>query len=141
MTTKLYIGGLAWATTDESLRAHFASAGEIVSAKVVMERDNPNRSRGFGFVEMATEEAGDAALKLDGSELDGRNIRVSPQQDRAPGEDRPARSFGGGAGRSFGGGGGGNRGGSRSGGGYSRGGSGRYSSDNDNGYSGSTQSF
>lgn len=92
MAMKLYVGGLAWATTDESLQAFFAQIGEVTSARVVMERDT-GRSRGFGFVEYASDDAAKEAIsKLNGVELDGRMISVSearPEGERAP------RSFGG----------------------------------------------
>lgn len=74
---------MAYKTTDDSLRAFFAQAGEVISASVVMERES-GRSRGFGFVEMATPEAAEAALKLQGQELDGRAINVSEAKERAP---------------------------------------------------------
>ncbi len=73
---RLYVGNLSYDTTDESLNAAFAEAGEVVSATVVTDRET-GRSRGFGFVEMATPEAGKAAIEaLDGTELDGRDLRV-----------------------------------------------------------------
>jgi RNA recognition motif-containing protein len=87
MATKLFVGNLAYKTTDDSMRAHFEQAGAVADAKVIMERDMPNRSRGFGFVTMADEAGFEAALKLDKSELDGRPINVSEAQERAP---RPA---------------------------------------------------
>jgi RNA recognition motif-containing protein len=80
MAAKLYIGSLAYATTDDSLRNYFASAGNVVSASVIMDKMT-GRSRGFGFVEMDSEQAAqDAIAKLDGTELDGRTIRVSVAQ-------------------------------------------------------------
>lgn len=93
---KLFVGGLAWATTDESLRAHFADVGEVLSAQVVMDRMT-GRSRGFGFVEMGNADLAQEAIKAkDQSELDGRNINVSLAQPPKPREDRPRRDFGGG---------------------------------------------
>lgn len=90
---KLYIGNLAYGTTDESLAAYFASAGNVVSAKVA--KDNmTGRSRGFGFVEMSSgEEAQKAIDTLNNTDLDGRTIRVDLAR---PKEDRPARPQGGG---------------------------------------------
>ncbi len=80
MAAKLYIGSLAYATTDDSLRNYFATAGNVVSASVIMDKMT-GRSRGFGFVEMGSEqEAQDAIAKFDGTELDGRTIRVSVAQ-------------------------------------------------------------
>lgn len=91
MANKLYVGSLAYATRDESLRAFFEQAGTVLSASVIMERDMPNRSKGFGFVEMGTEEEAQKAIEMfDGKELDGRTIRVSIAQ---PKEDRPRRDF------------------------------------------------
>ncbi len=90
MAMKLYIGGLAWATTDETLKAYFSQLGEVASARIVMERDT-GRSRGFGFVEYADDAAGHEAIaKLNGTELDGRAISVS---EARPEGERPARSF------------------------------------------------
>lgn len=92
MNTKLFVGSLAWATTDESLTNHFAQAGTVAKAYVVTERDT-GRSRGFGFVEMATpEEAQKAVEELHGSTLDGREINVNEARERA---ERPRRDFGG----------------------------------------------
>jgi RNA recognition motif-containing protein len=99
MATKLFIGSLAWATTDDSLRDLFATVGNVVSANVIMDREM-NRSKGFGFVEMGSEEEAKAAVEqLNGKDLDGRAIVVSEARPR---EERP-RTAG------FGGGGGGNR--------------------------------
>jgi RNA recognition motif-containing protein len=86
MATKLYIGGLAWATDDQSLEAFFAQAGTVASAKVITDRET-GRSRGFGFVEMSSdEEAQNAISRLNGVELDGRAISVSEARpmDSAP---------------------------------------------------------
>ncbi len=90
---KLFVGSLAWATTDDSLAAHFAGTGTVASAKVVTDRDS-GRSRGFGFVEYENDAGADAAVeKLNGSELDGRQITVNEARPR---EDKPRRDFGGG---------------------------------------------
>lgn len=98
MANKLFVGSLAYTATDDDLAAFFASAGTVASAKVIMDRET-NRSKGFGFVEMSTDEEAQVAIKtLDGKELSGRAVAVS--------EARPKPE---GAGRSFGGGGGGNR--------------------------------
>lgn len=97
MATKLFIGSLAWATNDDSLKDFFSSAGTVVSASVIMDRET-NRSKGFGFVEMSSEdEAKKAVEELNGKDLDGRAIVVSEARPR---EERP-RGGGGG----FGGGG------------------------------------
>ncbi|HVW23206.1 MAG TPA: RNA-binding protein [Candidatus Saccharimonadales bacterium] len=85
MATKLFVGSLAWATTDDGLKAAFEAAGTVVSANVIMDRET-GRSRGFGFVEMSSDEEAKAAVeKLNNSELDGRTITVSearPRTDR-----------------------------------------------------------
>lgn len=98
MSKKLFVGSLAWGTTDDTLQAHFASVGTVASAKVVTDRDS-NRSRGFGFVEYDDDKEADAAVeKLNNSELDGRTITVSEARPR---EDKPRRDFGGDNGGSF----------------------------------------
>lgn len=110
MAKKLYVGGLSWNTTDESLKEAFSQAGVVVSASVVTDRMS-GRSRGFGFVEYGTDEEANAAIEMwNGKELDGRGISVS---EARPMGDRPART----GGSSFGG---GSRGGSQGRGGYSR---------------------
>lgn len=77
MLKRLFVGSLAWGTDDERLRAHFMQAGEVVSATVIMDRA-AGRSKGFGFVEMATEEGAQRAIEtLHGKELDGRTIVVN----------------------------------------------------------------
>ncbi|NCU31075.1 RNA-binding protein [Candidatus Saccharibacteria bacterium] len=102
MSKKLFIGSLAWGTTDDSLQAHFAQCGTVASAKVVTDRDS-GRSRGFGFVEFDDDKEADAAVeKLNNSELDGRNIIVS---EARPKDDKPRRDFGGDDRRGSGGGG------------------------------------
>ena len=99
-TTNLFIGSLAYATTDDSLKAFFEEIGEVTSARVVTDRET-GRSRGFGFVEFADEANNQKAVdQLNGKELDGREINVSLAR---PKEDRPRRDDNGG-GRSFGGG-------------------------------------
>jgi len=74
MAKKLYVGGLSFDTTDESLGAAFAQAGTVVSAVVIKDRDT-GRSKGFGFVEMSTEEEAAKGIEMwDGKELDGRTL-------------------------------------------------------------------
>jgi RNA recognition motif-containing protein len=76
MAHKLYVGGLSFSTSDERLREVFAAAGGVESAAVVMDRDT-GRSRGFGFVEMATaEQAADAVKQFNGQAVDGRTLKV-----------------------------------------------------------------
>jgi len=93
---KLYFGGLSYNTTDDSLKAAVQSYGTVSSAKVIMDRET-GRSRGFGFVEMSTDDEADAVLKaLDGQQVDGRMVRVSVA--------RPPENGGGGGGGGRGGG-------------------------------------
>lgn len=81
MSNKLFVGSLSWDTTDDSLKAHFSQAGTVEEAKVIMDRMT-NRSRGFGFVTMSTEEEAQKAMELDGSNLDGREIKVAEAKER-----------------------------------------------------------
>jgi RNA recognition motif-containing protein len=122
MSIKLYVGNLAFQTTSEDLQQLFSQSGTVESASVVEDRET-GRSRGFGFVEMATKEEGEAAIaQFNGKEVNGRNLNVNEARPR---EDRGGRGgrggFGGnrpgGGGR--GGGGGGGRSGNRGGGGRS----------------------
>lgn len=77
MSTKLFIGSLPWSVTDEDLQSAFAAHGNVLSAKVVTDKET-RRSRGFGFVEYETEAEASAAIQaLNGAELKGRNIIVS----------------------------------------------------------------
>ncbi len=86
MGRRLYVGNLAWAVTDQDLRDLFSEAGEVETAQVIVDRET-NRSRGFGFVEMATAETADAAVKkFNGKDLKGRAIRVNEAQARSGGE-------------------------------------------------------
>src|SRR5215213_6801213 len=124
MSIKLYVGNLSFQTSSEDLRDLFSQAGTVESASVVEDRDT-GRSRGFGFVEMATREEGEAAIQqFNGKEFGGRNLNVNearPREDRGGGGGRGG--FGGGGNRG-GGGGGGGRGGYGGGGGGGRGGAG-----------------
>jgi cold-inducible RNA-binding protein len=93
MAAKLFIGSLAWTTTDDSLRDFFATVGTVASANVIVDRDT-NRSKGFGFVEMSSDEEAKAAVdQLNGKELDGRAIVVNEARPR---EERPRDNNGGG---------------------------------------------
>ena len=118
---KLFVGGLAWATRDETLREAFEAFGAVSDAKVILDRDT-GRSRGFGFVSFDDDAAADEAIsQMDGADLDGRSIRVNEARERAP------RGGGGGGGGGYGGGGGGGYGGGgRRGGGGGGGGGGRW---------------
>jgi hypothetical protein len=118
MSKKLYVGGLAWATTDESLTAAFAPFGKLVSAKVVKDRET-GRSRGFGFVEYETEDEAKKAMDaMNNQQVDGRQIRIDLAQERGAGGPGGPRRFGGGGGPGggYGGGGGGGYGGGGGGG-------------------------
>jgi RNA recognition motif-containing protein len=117
MSMKLYVGNLSFNTTSEDLRDLFAQAGTVETASVVEDRDT-GRSRGFGFVEMATREEGEAAIQqLNGKEVGGRNLNVNEAKPREGGGGGGGRGGGGGGRGGFGGGGGG-----RGGGGGGRGG-------------------
>ncbi|MBZ0198521.1 MAG: RNA-binding protein [Ignavibacteriaceae bacterium] len=77
MSTKLFVGSLPWSVSDEQLQSAFEAHGQVVSAKVITDRET-GKSRGFGFVEMENEaEASSAIQALNGSELSGRSIVVS----------------------------------------------------------------
>lgn len=104
MSNKLFVGSLSWDTTDQGLRDFFATIGEVTSAKVIMDR-NSGRSKGFGFVEMASAEDAQRAMdELNGKSLDGRAIVVSEARPQAPRDNRGGgRSYGGGYDRNRGG--------------------------------------
>ena len=106
----IFVGNLPWRTDDQELENLFSQYGEVLSAKVISDRET-GRSRGFGFVEMEDDAALEAIENLNGQEMDGREIRVNEANDR------PQRSGGGGGGHRGGGGGGGHRGGNGGGGG------------------------
>ena len=90
----IYVGNLAYATTDEGLKAAFAAYGEVTSARVVTDRTS-GRSKGFGFVEMPNREQAQAAIDaLNGQPLDGRPVRVNESQPKPPRTDRGDRRGG-----------------------------------------------
>lgn len=108
MAKKLFVGGIAWGTTQETLQQAFAQAGAVESASIITDRMS-GRSKGFGFVEMVSDEDAQKAIEMwNGKELDGRTITVN---EARPKEDRPPRKFGGGGRGGFGGGNDGSRGG------------------------------
>lgn len=123
MAKKLYVGNLTYDTTEDNLVELFSEYGEVLSAQIIIDRET-NRSKGFGFVEMANG-ADEAANALNGQDFRGRNLTVNEARPR---EDRGPRGGGGGGGSGgYGGGGGGGRGGyggGGGGGGYGGGGSG-----------------
>jgi RNA recognition motif-containing protein len=123
---KLYVGNLTYNVNESDLEALFSQFGTVQSAQIIVDRDT-NRSKGFGFVEMDTEDQAQAAIQgLNAREHDGRNLTVNEAKPR---EARPGGGggYGGGGGRSGGGGyGGGGGGRSGGGGGYGGGGGGRY---------------
>ncbi|XP_073311133.1 glycine-rich RNA-binding protein-like [Primulina huaijiensis] len=129
---RCFVGGLAWATTDQTLEQAFSQFGDVIESKVVNDRET-GRSRGFGFVTFKDEQSmRDAIEGMNGQDLDGRNITVNEAQSRG--------SSGGGGGGGFrgprregGGGGGYSR---RDGGGYGGGGGGGYGGSRDRGYGG-----
>jgi cold-inducible RNA-binding protein len=88
MAIKIFVGSLPYSTTDAELEEFFAQIGKVVSARVIIDRE-PNRSKGFGVVEMSTdEEAQKAIAELNGKDLGGRSLIVSEARPR---EERPAR--------------------------------------------------
>ena len=122
---KLYVGNLAFSTTEGDLSALFSEVGEVQSLKLMTDRET-GQSRGFAFVELSDRSEGEAAItKFNGQMLNGRDIKVN---EAKPQEDRGGRGgYGGGGNRGGGYGGGGNRGGGYGGGGNRGGyGGGRY---------------
>jgi RNA recognition motif-containing protein len=124
MSRKIYVGNLPWSTTSSDLEQMFSPHGAVRSAEVISDRET-GRSRGFGFVEMETDDGLQAAIAaLNGHELNGRPLTVNEARERTP---RPGGGGGGGGGGGRpGGGGGGGRGygGGGGGGGYGGGGGG-----------------
>jgi len=117
---KLYVGNLSYSTTSEDLQQLCSEHGSVVSAQVIMDRES-GRSKGFGFVEMGTDEEAQAAISaLNGRAVGGRNLRVNESIPQAP----RSGGFGGGGGGGAGGGGFGGRRSGGGGGGYGGGGSG-----------------
>ncbi len=93
MSKKLFVGGLAWGTTNETLGQAFAQYGNVVSATVITDKFS-GKSKGFGFVEMSTEEESQKAMQeVNGKEIDGRAISVSEARPQAPRENRTRNSY------------------------------------------------
>jgi RNA recognition motif-containing protein len=104
MAKKLYVGGLSYSTTEDTLKDAFAQAGAVETATIILDKMS-GRSKGFGFVEMSTEEEAAKAIEMfNGKELDGRTLTVN--EARPMTERPPRRDFNRGGGRGFGGGGG-----------------------------------
>ena len=128
MGTRLYVGNLSFQTTEDSLRAAFEGDGrQVTDVKIMLDRDT-GRSRGFAFVEMATEQDAQGAIAaMNGADVDGRPLRVNEAQPRQEGgRGGFGGGGGGGGGRGFGGGGGGGGRGFGGGGGGRGGGRGGY---------------
>ena len=88
MQAKLYVGNLSYQCTEDELKSLFSQAGEVKSVAIITERD-PGRSKGFGFVEMPSDEdANKAIASLNETDLDGRTIVVKPANPKAPGSDQ-----------------------------------------------------
>jgi RNA recognition motif-containing protein len=128
MSVKLYVGNLSFSTTEQDLEEQFGEFGQVNSASLITDRET-GRSRGFGFVELDSKEAAQAAIQnLNGKEVDGRALTVNeakPREDRGGGGGGRG-GFGGGGGRGGGGGGRSGGGGYGGGGGRGGGGGGRY---------------
>jgi len=128
MNSKLYVGNLPFHTTEDQLKDVFGQCGDVSDVKVMVDRET-GRSRGFAFVTMGTADAARTAIeRMNGSDLDGRALRVNEAEERQPRSGGFGGGGGGGGGSrgGFGGGGGGGRGGPRGGGGGGGGGGGRW---------------
>ncbi len=141
MGTKIYVGNLPWRATDAQLSQLFGNHGEVIDAKIVTDRET-GRSRGFGFVTMASDEAAQAAIRaLNGYSLEGRSLVVNEAREQSGGggggfgRGGGGGGYGGGRGGGGGGYGGGGGGGGR-GGGYGGGGGGGYGGGGGGGYGG-----
>jgi RNA recognition motif-containing protein len=138
----IYVGNLSWTMTEQDLQDLFTPYGEVTSAKIVTDKFNNNRSKGFGFVEMTNDSEGQAAIDgLNGSEISGRGIVVNESQPKQGGTGGAGGGFkkktfgtGGGGGSRGGYGGGSSSGGGRSGGYGSSGGSGRSGGSSSGGF-------
>lgn len=95
MSLKLFVGGLAWGTTDATLKDFFSQVGQVTSATVIIDKFS-GKSKGFGFVEMSSEaEAAEAISKLNNQELDGRKIIVNEARPKTENSDRKPFNRGG----------------------------------------------
>ena len=120
MGRKIYVGNLSYNTTETELESLFGAHGSVQSAQIISDKMT-GRSKGFGFVEMASDAEAQAAIAaLNGQEVDGRTLTVNeakPKEDRPRGGGGGGGGYGGGGGGGYGGGGGGGRGGRGGGGG------------------------
>ncbi len=104
MAKKLYVGGLSYNTTEATLKETFAACGTVESAVIIIDKMT-NRSKGFGFVEMSTDEEAKKAIEtINGTELDGRTLTVNEAKPMEPRAPRTGGGFGGGSRGGFGGG-------------------------------------
>jgi cold-inducible RNA-binding protein len=105
-SAKLYVGNLSYDTSEASIRTAFEAHGEVTSVNLITDRDS-GRPKGFGFVEMGSaDEANKAKTALDGTQMDGRALKVDSAKEQAPREPRSGGGYGGGGGGGYGGGGG-----------------------------------
>ncbi len=98
MAMRLFVGSLPYTVDDDELTTLFSEFGKVASAKVILDRDHNNRSKGFGFVEFESDDDAKAAIKaLDGKDINGRSIVVNEARPQEKREFRPRNdSFGGG---------------------------------------------
>lgn len=87
MAKSIYVGNLPWSTTEDDLRDAFGAYGEVLSAKIIEDRET-GRSRGFAFVEMNDTEAEEAIRNMDGADMGGRNLKVNEARPREPRRNR-----------------------------------------------------
>jgi RNA recognition motif-containing protein len=93
MNSKLYVGGIPYSSTNDDLKNHFSAAGNVTSAQIIIDKMT-NRSKGFGFVEMASEEEAQKAIAMfHDQDFQGRRLTVNVARPLAPREDRPRRAF------------------------------------------------
>ncbi|NCC66344.1 MAG: RNA-binding protein [Spirochaetia bacterium] len=93
MAKKIYVGNMSYQTTEESLHSLFAQYGDVLSARIIFDRDT-NRPKGFAFVEMDQDDAAVAAISaLDGYEMDGRNLKVNEAIAKERTERRPSYRY------------------------------------------------
>lgn len=93
MNSKLYVGGIPYSSTNDDLKAYFSAAGTVVSAQIIIDKMT-NRSKGFGFVEMSSDEEAQKAITMfHDQEFQGRRLTVNVARPLAPREDRPRRAF------------------------------------------------